>query len=71
MVGVKERTDKLVNDNSDVVNNRGYFTKEVNKNILDALTENNIKISRGARLSTAQKLTDLYMKQYGEDDQWM
>lgn len=68
LINVKKKTDQMVSNNHDIVKNRGYFTTEIRKNIQDALVENGLEISRNARVSTADKLTDLYTKQYGEDN---
>lgn len=71
LIDVKKHADEMVSNNQNVVENRSYFATEIRGSMLNSLEKNGLNISRDARVSTADKLIDLYMKQYGEDDQWM
>lgn len=71
LIDVKKHADEMVSNNQNIVENRSYFATEIRGDISKSLRKNGLVISHDARVATANKLTDLYMKQYGEDDQWM
>lgn len=71
LIDVKKHADEMVSNNQNIVENRSYFATEIRGDMSKSLRKNGLVISHDARVATANKLTDLYMKQYGEDDQWM
>lgn len=71
LIDVKKHADEMVSNNKNIVENRSYFATEIRGDMSKSLRKNGLVISHDARVATANKLTDLYMKQYGEDDQWM
>ena len=71
LIDVKKHADEMVSNNQNIVENRSYFATEIRGDMSKSLRKNGLVISHDARVATADKLTDLYMKQYGEDDQWM
>lgn len=68
LIDVKNKEDRRIQDNENIVENDQYFRTAVRGDLHEAVKAGGLDIDRETRIRTADKLTDLYIKQYkGED----
>ena len=68
LIDVKNKEDKRIQDNENIVENDAYFRTTVRGDLHESVKSGGLDIDRETRIRTADKLTDLYIKQYkGED----
>ena len=68
LIDVKNKEDKRILDNENIVENDEYFRTAVRGDLQESVKAGGLDIDRSTRIRTADKLTDLYIKQYkGED----
>lgn len=64
LIDVKNKEDKRIQDNENIVENDAYFRTTVRGDLHESVKAGGLDINREARIRTADKLTDLYIKQY-------
>lgn len=68
LIDVKNKEDKRIQNNENIVENDAYFRTAVRGDLHEAVKASGLDIGRETRIRTADKLADLYIKQYkGED----
>ena len=68
LIDVKNKEDRRIQDNENIVENDQYFRTAVRGDLQESVRAGGLDIDRSTRIRTADKLTDLYIKQYkGED----
>ena len=68
LMDVKNKEDKRIQDNENIVENDEYFRTAVRGDLQESAKASGLNIDHGARTVAANRLADLYIKQYkGED----
>ena len=68
LIDVKNKEDRRIQNNENIVENDEYFRTAVRGDLQESVKAGGLDIDRNTRIRTADKLTDLYIKQYkGED----
>ena len=64
----KGRVDEIVNDNKGVIENEGYFKREVMKSLISSASKAQIDIKRDARVEATNLLVMLYLRDLHEGE---